>query len=56
MTRYTITCTDKNNKRFVINTNTPYHYNIWKGTLWENVCVSIEPLKYKRKRIKIYYN
>lgn len=56
MTRYTITGTDKLNKRFVINTSTPQHYNIWKGTLWENIFISKEPLKYKRKRIKTYCN
>lgn len=56
MTKYTITGKDKEGKRFIINTNTPQHYNIWKGTLWRNDCISIEPLKYKRKRIKIYYN
>lgn len=57
MAKYTITGSLKNGKRFnPINTDTPQHYNIWKGTLWENICISLEPLKYKRKRIKTYYN
>jgi hypothetical protein len=32
---YIITGVDKNNKRFVTYTETPQHYNIWKGTLWQ---------------------
>jgi len=31
MTKYTITGKDKADKRFVINTDTPQHYNIWDG-------------------------
>jgi len=44
---YTITGKDKAGKRFIINTDTPQHYNIWNGTLWKNV-------KGKRKQIKTY--
>lgn len=58
MTKYTITCKDKSGKRFVIDTNTPQHYNIWSGTLWENIYldydIDIHKNKYKRKRIKTY--
>lgn len=36
MTKYIITGTLVNGKRFVsIHTNTPQHYNIWKGTIWK---------------------
>ena len=52
--KYTITGKDKKGKSFIINTDTPQHYNIYTGTLWENKCISLEPLKYKRKRIKYY--
>lgn len=48
--KYVITGVDRNNKRFVIETETPQHYNIWKGTLWkldENG---------KRKKVKSYFN
>jgi len=54
MTKYTITGKDKSGKRFTINTDTPQHYNIWSGTLWKNYITSIEPITYKRKRIKTY--
>ena len=56
MTKYTITGKDKSGTRFTINTDTPQHYNIWTGTLWRNDLISLEPLKYKRKRIKTYNN
>lgn len=49
--KYVITGTGRNGKRFdPIHTNTPQHYNIYKGSLWE--------LKEngKRKLIKRYYN
>lgn len=46
---YLITGVDKAGKRFHINTLTPQHYNIWKGSLWH-----IE--NGKRKLIKRYYN
>jgi hypothetical protein len=49
--KYVITGTDRNGKRFKpIKTNTPQHYNIYEGSLWE--------LKEngKRKLIKRYYN
>lgn len=50
MSKYVITGVDRNNKRFApIRTNTPQHYNIWRGTLWEIV-------DGKRKRVLIYYN
>ena len=29
--------TDVHGKKFVIKTNTPQHYNIFKGNLWERV-------------------
>jgi hypothetical protein len=48
---YVITGTLKNGKRFkAIKTNTPWHYNIWSGTLW------IELSNGKRQKIKEYYN
>lgn len=50
MTKYTITGVDRNNRRFKINTDTPQHYNIWKGTLWENLENG------KRKKVLEYYN
>ena len=46
---YIITGKDKDNKRFVISTTTPQHYNIWSGTLWKIV-------DGKRKKVKEYYN
>lgn len=49
-TKYVITGVDKKGKRFKIETETPQHYNIWKGTLWkldENG---------KRKKVKEYFN
>lgn len=49
-TKYTITGKDKQGKRFVINTNTPQQYNIWAGTIWENVANN------KRKLVWRYYN
>jgi hypothetical protein len=40
-----------NGKRFkAIRTATPWHYNIWRGTLW------LELANGKRKKIKEYYN
>ena len=54
MTKYTITGKDKSGKRFIINTDTPQHYNIWTGTLWRNDNTPKDPLTYKRKRIKTY--
>ena len=50
MTKYTITGVDRAGKRFIINTNTPQHYNIWKGTLWLNNKDGT------RKRFMVYYN
>lgn len=55
MTKYTITGKDKAGKRFVINTDTPQHYNIWTGTLWENLeTITGVTGNNKRKRIKYY--
>lgn len=35
---YVITGKDRSGKRFnPIHTNTPQHYNIWKGTIWSLV-------------------
>ena len=48
--KYKICGTDKNNKRFVINTNTPQHYNIYKGNLWER------QKNNKFKLVKSYFN
>lgn len=49
--RYVITGVDRSGKRFKpIYTNTPQHYNIWKGTLWEILPDG------KRRKIKEYYN
>lgn len=48
--KYVITGTDRNGKRFKINTDTPQHYNIWKGTLWE------VQENGKRKKVKEYWN
>lgn len=37
-TKYTITGIDRNGKRFApINTNTPQHYNIYCGTIWQQL-------------------
>lgn len=50
MAKYVITGTDRSGKRFApIHTDTPQHYNIWKGTLWKLV-------DGKRKLVKHYYN
>ena len=46
--QYVITGKDKSGKRFIINTLTPQHYNIWQGTIWQIV-------DDKRKLIKRYY-
>lgn len=36
MAKYVITGTDRSGKRFKpIHTDTPQHYNIWRGTVWE---------------------
>lgn len=32
---FLITGTDKNGNPFKIHTETPWHYNIWKGTIWK---------------------
>jgi hypothetical protein len=38
MTKYVITGVLKNGRRFEpIHTDTPWHYNIWMGTLWERL-------------------
>ena len=34
MQKYVITGTDRNGRRFKIETATPQHYNIWRGSLW----------------------
>jgi len=34
-TKYKICGFTRDNKRFVIHTDTPQHYNIYKGNLWE---------------------
>ena len=50
MTKYTITGILRNGRRFnPINTDTPWHYNIWSGTIWENL--KNDPKGRKRKRI-----
>jgi hypothetical protein len=50
-TAYVITGTDRAGKRFQpIHTNTPQHYNIWKGTLWKKAENG------KRKKVKEYFN
>ena len=49
-TTYTITGKDRNGKRFRINTNSPEHYNIWQGTVWQNLNNG------KRKRVLTYSN
>lgn len=45
---YIITGTDRDGKRFRIETTTPQHYNIYKGNLWEIV-------NGKKKLIKKYF-
>jgi hypothetical protein len=45
MSNYVITGITKRGIRFKINTDTPQHYNIWKGTIWKIVSS-------KRKLIK----
>lgn len=51
MAKYIITGKLKNGRRFTpIHTDTPWHYNIWKGTLWK---ISEDG---KRKRVTTYYN
>ena len=49
-TTYTITGIDKSGKRFKIENCNPYHFNIWRGTLWANLPNG------KRKRVLTYYN
>lgn len=50
MAKYKICGFDRNNKRFVKHTDTPQHYNIWKGNLWEKQDNG------KYKLVKTYYN
>jgi len=51
-TRYCITGTDKQGKRFeAIYTTNPQHYNIYRGTLW-HVCKQTN----KRTKILEYFN
>lgn len=48
---FVITGIDRNGKRFKpIKTNTPQHYNIYKGSLWKITENG------KRKLVKRYYN
>ena len=48
--QYVITGTLRNGSRFKpIYTTTPWHYNIWNGTIWEL-------LDGKRKRVKQIWN
>lgn len=50
-TKYMITGVDKDGKRFSpIHTNTPQHYNIWRGTIWEKLEDGT------RKKIKEIFN
>jgi len=50
-TKYTITGTQRNGQRFSpINTNTPQHYNIYRGSIWENLSSG------KRKRVAYIWN
>ena len=50
-TKYVITGRLRNGKRFSpIHTNTPQHYNIYRGTLWE------VDKNGKRKKVLGYYN
>ena len=38
MAKYVITGVLRNGRRFnPINTDTPQHYNIWRGTIWKLV-------------------
>jgi hypothetical protein len=46
---YIITGIDRQGKRFRIETETPQHYNVYKGTLWHKV------INGKKKLIKRYY-
>lgn len=51
MSKYVITGTDRNGKRFKpIYTDTPQHYNIYRGTIW-----LIKPDGHKQK-IKEVWN
>ena len=47
---FTITGVDINGKRFKIETETPYHFNVFKGTLWQNLPNG------KRKQVLTYIN
>jgi hypothetical protein len=50
-TKYVITGVDRSGKRFKpIHTNTPQHYNIWKGTIWRKTDDG------KRVRVREIYN
>ena len=50
MAKYTITGKLRNGRRFApIHTDTYWHYNIWQGTIWENL--KDDPDGRKRKRI-----
>lgn len=51
MAKYIITGKDRSGKRFKpIHTDTPQHYNIWQGTIWE-----VKP-NGKRKKVKEIFN
>lgn len=50
MSKYVITGIDRSGRRFKpIYTDTPWHYNIWRGTVWKIV-------NGKRKKVKEIYN
>lgn len=51
MAKYIITGEDRAGRRFKpIHTNTPWNYNIWKGTVWEALEGG------KRKKVKTIWN
>ncbi len=49
--KYVITGVDRSGKRFKpIHTDTPWHYNIWQGTIWRKMEDG------KRKKVKEIWN
>lgn len=49
--KYVITGTLRNGQRFEpIHTETPQHYNIWRGSLWQVLSTG------RRRLVRRYYN
>lgn len=37
MEKYKVCGTDRQGKRFTMNTNCPQNYNFWRANIWENL-------------------